>query len=105
MTEHRRNLLSSAIGNIDTSYLEEALDFEVRPTRAKRVHRFPKLSAACVALLLLLGVSATAFAISRIPLSWRDIFSLSHLRKIHCRKPPPGSLPMHFRFPLQLPDR
>lgn len=77
MTEYKRNLLSSAIGNIDTAYLEEALDFEVRPTRAKRVHRFPKLSAACVALLLILGVSATAFAISRIPLSWRDIFSPS----------------------------
>ena len=30
-----------------------------------------------MALLLILGVSATAFAISRIPLSWRDIFSPS----------------------------
>ena len=77
MTEHKRNLLSLAIGNIDTAYLEEALDFERVATRAKRVHRFPKLSAACVALLLILGVSATAFAISRIPLSWRDIFSPS----------------------------
>lgn len=77
MTEHKRSLLSSAIGNIDTAYLEEALDFERTATRAKRVHRFPKLSAACVALLLILGVSATAFAISRIPLSWRDIFSPS----------------------------
>lgn len=77
MTEHKRNLLSSAIGNIDTAYLEEALDFERVATRAKRVHRFPKLSAACVALFLVLGVSATAFAISRIPLSWRDIFSSS----------------------------
>ena len=77
MTEYRRNLLSSAIGNIDTMYLEEALDFERAATRAKRVHRFPKFSAACVALLLILGASATAFAISRIPLSWRDIFSPS----------------------------
>ena len=77
MTEYRLDVLSSAVGNIDTMYLEEALDFEVRPTRAKRVHRFPKLSAACVALFLILGVSATAFAISRIPLSWRDIFSPS----------------------------
>lgn len=77
MTEYRRNLLSSAVGNIDTMYLEEALDFERAATRAKRVHRFPKFSAACVALLLILGVSATAFAISRIPLSWRDIFSPS----------------------------
>ena len=77
MTEYRLDVLSSAVGNIDTMYLEEALDFEVRPTRAKRVHRFPKLSAACVALFLVLGVSATAFAISRIPLSWRDIFSPS----------------------------
>ena len=77
MTEYRLDVLSSAIGNIDTAYLEEALDFERTATRAKRVHRFPKLSAACVALLLILGVSATAFAISRIPLSWRDIFSPS----------------------------
>ena len=75
MTEYRLDVLSSAIGNIDTAYLEEALDFERAATRAKRVHRFPKLSAACVALLLILGVSATAFAISRIPLSWREIFS------------------------------
>ena len=77
MTEHKRKLLSSAIGNIDTAYLEEALDFEVKANREKRPFRFPKLSAACVALLLILGVSATAFAISRIPLSWRDIFSPS----------------------------
>lgn len=77
MTEYKRTRLSSAIGNIDTMYLEEALDFERAATRAKRVHRFPKFSAACVALLLILGVSATAFAISRIPLSWRDIFSPS----------------------------
>lgn len=77
MTEHKRNLLSSAVGNIDTMYLEEALDFEVKANREKRPFRFPKFSAACVALLLILGVSATAFAISRIPLSWRDIFSPS----------------------------
>ena len=77
MTDYRLDVLSSAVGNIDTMYLEEALDFERAATRAKRVHRFPKLSAACVALLLILGVSATAFAISKIPLSWRDIFSPS----------------------------
>ncbi|MBQ3548572.1 MAG: DUF4179 domain-containing protein [Oscillospiraceae bacterium] len=77
MTEYRIDALSSAIGNIDTAYLEEALAFEVKATRTKRSVRFPKLSAACVALFLILGVSATAFAISRIPLSWRDIFSPS----------------------------
>ena len=77
MTEYRLDVLSSAVGNIDTMYLEEALDFEVKANREKRPFRFPKLSAACVALLLILGVSATAFAISRIPLSWRDIFSPS----------------------------
>ena len=64
MTEYKRNFLSSAIGNIDTMYLEEALDFEVKANREKRPFRFPKLSAACVALLLILGGSATAFAIS-----------------------------------------
>lgn len=75
--EYRLAVLSSAVGNIDTMYLEEALDFEVNANREKRPFRFPKVSAACVALLLILGVSATAFAISRIPLSWRDIFSPS----------------------------
>ena len=77
MTEYMLDVLSSAVGNIDTMYLEEALAFEVKANREKRPFRFPKLSAACVALLLILGVSATAFAISRIPLSWRDIFSPS----------------------------
>ena len=75
MTDYRIDVLSSAIGNIDTAYLEESLDFEAKANHTKRTIRFPKLSAACVALLIILGVSATAFAISRIPLSWRDIFS------------------------------
>lgn len=74
MTEYRIDFLSSAIGNIDTAYLEESLDFDRKANRAKRTIRFPKLSAACVVLLLILGLSATAFAISRMPLSWRDIF-------------------------------
>ncbi|MBR5571535.1 MAG: hypothetical protein IKV99_02705 [Oscillospiraceae bacterium] len=74
MTEYRADLLSSAIGNIDTTYLEETLDFGKNTARIKRAAHFPKLSAACLILLLILGFSATAFAISRIPLSWRDIF-------------------------------
>jgi TfoX/Sxy family transcriptional regulator of competence genes len=68
--DRKTDKLVSAIGDIDTAYLEEALDFN----RRKRT-RFPKLSAACAAVLIILGVSVTAFAISRIPLSWRDIFS------------------------------
>lgn len=75
--EYRADTLSSAIGNIDTAYLEEALDFESKTNRAKRTVLFPRLSAACVVLLLILGFSATTFAISRIPLSWRDIFCTS----------------------------
>lgn len=74
MINYRFDVLSSAVGGIDTAFLEEALDFERAANRAKRTVRFSKLSAACVALLLILGVSATAFAISRLPLSWRDIF-------------------------------
>lgn len=74
MMKFRTDVLSSAIENIDTAYLEETLAFEAKVKRAKRARRFPKLSAACLALLLILGFSATAFAISRIPLSWRDIF-------------------------------
>ena len=71
--------LSAALEHIDAAYLEEALDFLPKAVSAKharrKITRFPKLSAACVALLVILCLSATAFAISRIPLSWRDIFS------------------------------
>ena len=73
--DRKTDKLVSAIGDIDTAYLEEALDFNrTNADRRKRTH-FPKLSAACAAVLIILGVSVTAFAISRIPLSWRDIFS------------------------------
>ena len=75
MTDCKADKLASAISDIDTAYLEEALDFDgAKASRRKRT-RLPKLSAACAAVLLLLGVSVTAFAVSRIPLSWRDIFS------------------------------
>lgn len=67
--------LVSAIGEIDTAYLEEALDFNRTNAGRRKRTPFPKLSAACAAVLIILGVSVTAFAISRIPLSWRDIFS------------------------------
>lgn len=73
--DRKTDKLVSAIGDIDTAYLEEALDFNrTNAGRRKRIP-FPKLSAACAAVLIILGVSVTAFAISRIPLSWRDIFS------------------------------
>ena len=75
MMDHKTNRLASAIGDIDTAYLEEALDFAGAETGRKRIGRFPKLSAAVVAALVVLALSVTAFAISRIPLSWRDIFS------------------------------
>ena len=77
MMDHKTDKLISAIGDIDTAYLEEALDYGSVKASWKRIHRFPKLSAACVAVLVILGLSVTAFAISRIPLSWRDIFSPS----------------------------
>ncbi len=76
MMDHKTDKLISAIGDIDTAYLEEALDFDGAKSRKKTTH-LPKLSAACVAVLVILGLSVTAFAISRIPLSWRDIFSSS----------------------------
>ena len=75
--DHKTDKLISAIGDIDTAYLEEALDYGSTKVSRKRICRFPKLSAACVAVLVILGLSVTAFAISRIPLSWRDIFSTS----------------------------
>ena len=75
--DRKTDKLVSAIGDMDTAYLEEALDYDGAKAGRKRIHRFPKLSAACVAVLVILGLSVTAFAISRIPLSWRDIFSPS----------------------------
>ena len=77
MMDHKTDKLISAIGDMDTAYLEEALDYGSAKASRKRIRRFPKLSAACVAVLVILGLSVTAFAISRIPLSWRDIFSTS----------------------------
>ena len=73
--EHNTEKLLSAIGDVDTAYLEEALDFDGANACRKRAARFPKLSAACAAVLVILGLSVTAFAVSRLPLSWRDIFS------------------------------
>ena len=77
MMDHKTDKLISAIGDMDTAYLEEALDYGSAKASRKRIRRFPKLSAACVAVLVILGLSVTAFAVSRIPLSWRDIFSPS----------------------------
>lgn len=73
--DRKTDKLVPAIGDIDTAYLEEALDFNRTNADRRKRTRFPKLSAACAAVLIILGVSVTAFAISRIPLSWRDIFS------------------------------
>ncbi len=73
--DHKTDKLASAIGDIDTTYLEEALDFNRTNAGRRKRTRFPKLSAACAAVLIILGVSVTAFAVSRLPLSWRDIFS------------------------------
>ena len=75
--DRKTDKLVSAIGEIDTAYLEEALDFNRTNADRRKRTPFPKLSAACAAVLIILGVSVTAFAISRIPLSWRDIFSSS----------------------------
>ena len=73
--DRKLETLAAAIGNVDTAYLEEALNFEsMKARRGKAVH-LPRLSAACVALLAVFGLAVTAFAVSRIPLSWRDIFS------------------------------
>lgn len=72
MTNRKSDRLWAALDGIDAAYLEEALDFAPKTRRTPR--RIPRLSAACAAVLIVLGVSVTAFAISRIPLSWRDIF-------------------------------
>lgn len=69
----RHEKLWAALNDIDLNYIEEALDYV--PQSQRKIVRLPKLTDACAALLLLVGLSATAFALSRIPLSWRDIFS------------------------------
>lgn len=70
--------LSSAIGEIDAAYLEEALCFAPKVARGKcslkKSIRFPRLTAACAVILLLSALVTTAFAVSTLSLSWRDIF-------------------------------
>ena len=73
--DRKLEALAAAIGNVDAAYLEEALEFKAVRTRRRRAVRLPKLSAACAALLAVFGLAVTAFAVSRLPLSWRDIFS------------------------------
>ena len=63
--DRKTDKLVSAIGDIDTAYLEEALDFNRTNADRRKCTRFPKLSAACAAVLIILGVSVTAFSISR----------------------------------------
>ena len=74
--DRKLEALAAAIGNVDAAYLEEAMEFKaVRTRRRRRAVCLPKLSAACAALLAVFGLAVTAFAVSRLPLSWRDIFS------------------------------
>ena len=73
--DRKLEALAAAIGNVDAAYLEEALEFKDVRTRRRRAVRLPRLSAACAALLAVFGLAVTAFAVSRLPLSWRDIFS------------------------------
>ena len=77
MMDHKIDKLISAIGDMNTAYLEEAIAFDGAKASQKKAVHPRKLSAALVAALVILGLSVTAFAISRIPLSWRDIFSTS----------------------------
>ena len=77
MMDHKIDKLISAIGDMNTAYLEEAIAFDGAKVGQQKAVRSKKLSAALVAALVILGLSVTAFAISRIPLSWRDIFSTS----------------------------
>ncbi len=45
--DRKTDKLVSAIGDIDTAYLEEALDFNRTNADRRKRTRFPKLSAAC----------------------------------------------------------
>ena len=77
MMDSRLNKFSCALGNIDSQYIEEALCFNPRTKILwkKRGVIFPKMSAACLILLIILGFSLAVFALSKMTISWRDIFS------------------------------
>lgn len=75
MMDRRGEKLCAALNDIDAAYIEETLDF--KPKQHRLTSHVPRLSGICAAVLIILGLTATAFAISRIPLSWRDIFSPS----------------------------
>ena len=73
MKDCKIDKLVSAIGDIDTAYLEEALDFDRANAGRRKRTRFPRLSAACAAVLIILGVSVTAFAVYFPPRSLETI--------------------------------
>lgn len=51
---------SEALGELDSSYLAEAISYDVRPGRTRRLRRLPAALIAAVLALLLMGVGVTA---------------------------------------------
>lgn len=51
---------SEALGELDSSYLAEAISYDVRPGRRRRLRRLPAVLIAAVLALLLMGVGVTA---------------------------------------------
>lgn len=70
----KKEKLSAAIGNVDEQYIEEALNYKGYSNARHR--KFPRMSAACIAVLIISLFSITALAISFTSLSWRDLFGV-----------------------------
>ena len=57
MMDHKIDKLISAIGDMNTAYLEEAIAFDGAKVGQQKAVRSKKLSAALVAALVILGLS------------------------------------------------
>ena len=67
----REEMLTDAMGNVSSNYIEEALETRMIKRSAVRMRR---LSAACIALAFVALCTVTALAVKYWVPSWRDIF-------------------------------
>ena len=69
--EHKMEILTEAIGNVNSKYIDEAL--ETRSIRRNAV-RLQRLSAACITLAVIAFCTVTVMAVKYWIPSWRDLF-------------------------------
>ena len=67
----KEEMLTDAIGNVNSNYVEEALETRTIKRSAARMRR---LSAACIALAVVALCTVTALAVKYWVPSWRDLF-------------------------------